>query len=144
MIKSLTIASLALAVALSTTSVSSADEKPHRLDDAWTSALLGQEPVLSPQQFAKLNNLAFQAAAVRVCEGFELDQNKFTAALDEATAPAKEDLAPETLDARQAFILIEFGTRYGLFLAEGEAKDESFCKNAKELKGKTDIPNVWE
>lgn len=136
--------SMALASILVTTTAFSADEKTHRLDDAWKSALLGEEPILAPQQFAKLNNLAFQAAAVRVCDGFELDQAKFTAALEDATAAAKDDLTPEALDTRQAFILIEFGMRYGLFIAEGEAQDKSFCTNATELKAKADIPNVWE
>lgn len=136
--------SIALAALLLTSPAISADEKTHRLDNAWKSALLGEEPILAPQQFAKLNNLAFQAAAVRVCDGFELDQAKFTTALEEATAASKDDLTPEALDMRQAFILIEFGTRYGLFIAEGEAEDKSFCKNAAELKTKADIPNVWE
>jgi hypothetical protein len=136
--------SMALTVVLLATPAFSADEKTHRLDDAWKSALLGEEPVLSPQQFAKLNNLAFQAAAARVCDGLELDQGKFIAALEDATAAAKDDLTPEALDTRQSFILIEFGTRYGLLIAEGEAQDESFCRNAAELKDKADIPNVWE
>jgi hypothetical protein len=136
--------SMALASILVATTAFAADEKTHRLDDAWKSALLGEEPILAPQQFAKLNNLAFQAAAVRVCDGFELDQAKFTAALEDATAAAKDDLTPEALDTRQAFILIEFGMRYGLFIAEGEAQDKSFCTNATELKAKADIPNVWE
>jgi hypothetical protein len=121
-----------------------ADETPQRLGDAWKSALLGAEPVLTPQQFAKLNNLAYQSAAVRVCEGFEINAEKFNAAIADATAPAKDDLSDEEFQVHQSFVLIEFGMRYGLFLAEGKAQDKSFCANAAELKTKTEIPNIWE
>jgi hypothetical protein len=134
----------AMAVSVFLTSAVAADDAPHRLGDAWKSALLGAEPVLTPQQFAKLNNLAYQSAAIRVCDGFEINAAKFNAAIADATAPAKSDLTDEEFQAHQAFVLIEFGMRYGLFLAEGEADDKSFCANAAELKTKSDIPNIWE
>ena len=38
---------------------------------------IGQEPILTDKQFAMLNNLAFQAAVTKICDGYELDQNKF-------------------------------------------------------------------
>jgi hypothetical protein len=144
--KSFMIAASAIAstLVLSMGSAISAEEKTQRLNDAWASALIGDEPVLSAKQTAKLNNLAFQAAATRVCEGFELSQDKFIAALEDATASDKTDLSDDAIAMRQSFILVDFGMRYGLLLAEGEAQDESFCKNAAELKTKADIPNVWE
>ncbi len=119
------------------------DAPPQRLTEAWKSALAGGEPVVSPQQYAKLNNLAFQAAAARVCEGFELDEAKFTAALADATAP-KADLSPEDTALQQDFVLVEFGMRYGMLIAEGEAQEKSFCDNAAALKKQTEVPVVWE
>jgi hypothetical protein len=46
----------------------------NRLDEAWKDAVGDQENILTEKQFAMLNNLAFQAAASKVCDGFELDQ----------------------------------------------------------------------
>jgi hypothetical protein len=137
--------SAALAISLLMPSVVSAEEaSTHRLGSAWQSALAGSEPVLTPQQFAKLNNLAYQSAATRVCDGFEIDQAKFTTALADATAPGKSGLSDDETRLHQTFVLIEFGARYGLFLAEGNAQKQSFCASAVELKGKADIPLVWE
>ena len=98
--------------------------------------------VIAPQQFAKLNNLAFQAAATRVCKGFELDEAKFTDALGEAAVP-RDGLSPEEIAIQQDFVLVEFGMRYGLLIAEGKTANQSFCANADALRT-SDVPNVWE
>lgn len=131
------------ALAFSVSSAQAADEKTDRLAEAWKSALAAEEPVLSAQQIAKVNNLAFQAAATRVCDGFELSHDKFVAALEDATQSEKTNLSDDAIAVRQSFILVDFGMRYGLFIAEGEGQDKSFCGNAAELK-KSDVPNVWE
>lgn len=115
-----------------------------RLTNAWSSALRGAEPVLTPAQFAKLNNLAYQAAAVRICDGFEISEAKFSSALAEATKPAKSDLSEDDIALHQNFVLVEFGMRYGLLLAEGNVEKTAFCAGAAELKSATDVPNIWE
>jgi hypothetical protein len=62
-------------------------EDDNRLDEAWKDAIGDQENILTDKQFAMLNNLAFQAAVTKACEGFELDQSKFAKAITDATTP---------------------------------------------------------
>ncbi len=114
-----------------------------QLDEAWKDALAGTEGVLTEKQFAMLNNLAYQSAATRVCDGLDLNPEKFAKELD-AAAATEADLTDEENTTRQAVILIELGVRTGLFLAEGNANKDAFCKNATDLKGKADVPNVWD
>jgi hypothetical protein len=65
-----------------TTSVLAEDQADdNRLDEAWTDAVGDDENILTEKQFAMLNNLAFQAAVTKVCEGFDLDQSKFAKAI---------------------------------------------------------------
>ena len=71
------------------------DDDDGRLDDAWEDAIGDQEPVLTDKQFALLNNLAFQAAAAKVCDGFTLDPDKFAAGIAVATSPAPANLSDE-------------------------------------------------
>lgn len=116
-----------------------------RLHEAWETALAGQENVLTPQQFAKLNNLAYQAAVVRVCDGFEIDGKKFRAQLSEATEPSHgATLSDDEYRTHTTFVLVEFGTRYGLLIAEGNATKAPFCEKAAALRKDADIQNVWE
>jgi hypothetical protein len=120
------------------------DDDDNRLDDAWEDAVADQEPVLTEKQFALLNNLAFQAAVTKVCDGYELDPDKFAAGIAEATSPAPEGLSDEDAEAWKTAVLIRFGTTYGLFLAEGNDEDDDFCESAKELKADSEVPNVWQ
>jgi hypothetical protein len=115
-----------------------------RLDEAWKDAIGDQEPVLTEQQFAKLNNLAFQAAVTKICDNYALDTEKFTQGVAEATVPANASMTPEQQEHFKTAVLIRFGTTYGLFLAEGNAKPASFCASAKELKDAKDVPNYWQ
>lgn len=119
-------------------------EDDFRLDDAWEDAIGDQEPILTEVQFAKLNNLAFQAAASKVCDGFALDQDKFSTAIIEAATPAPEGLSEAEADHWEAAVLIRFGTTYGLLLAEGNQHPKEFCASAAELKADKEIPNVWQ
>lgn len=120
------------------------DDDDNRLDDAWEDAVSDQEPVLTDKQFALLNNLAFQAAATKVCDGYTLDPDKFAAGIAEATSPAPEGMSDEDAETWKTAVLIRFGTTYGLFLAEGNDEDDEFCESAKELKADSDVPNVWQ
>ena len=116
-----------------------------RLHDAWEDALAGQEQVLTPQQFAKLNNLAYQAAVVRVCDGFEVDGAKFRAQLTEATEPPHgATLSEDEYKTHTTFVLIEFGTRYGLMIAEGNATKASFCEKAAAFRKDAEVQSIWE
>ena len=55
-----------------------------RLDEAWKDAIGDQEGILTEKQFAMLNNIAFQAAVTKICDGYELDPSKFAKAINDA------------------------------------------------------------
>lgn len=134
----------AMAACLFGTAAPAAEQKSHRLDGAWSGLVAGAEPVLTPQQTAKINNLAYQAAVTRICDGFELNEDRFMAALADATAKSDDKLPDEALVARHNFLLIDLGMRVGVFIAEGAANKDSFCSSASELKAQSELPPVWE
>ncbi|MBN9021677.1 MAG: hypothetical protein J0H08_06215 [Rhizobiales bacterium] len=117
-----------------------------RLDDAWADLSVDQEPILSELQFAKLNNVAFQAAVTKICDGYQLDQQKFADAVADATFPAPEKTAtdPSLMKQWETAVYFRLGANYGLFLAEGNANADSFCESAAELKADPSVPNVWQ
>ena len=57
-------------------------------------SVVDQEPILTEAQFAKLNNLAFQAAVTKICDGYDLDQTKFAEGVSDATYPAPRRRRP--------------------------------------------------
>lgn len=120
------------------------DDDDDRLDDAWEDAVGDQEPILTDKQFALMNNLAYQAAVSKVCDGYTLDPEKFAAGIAEATSPAPEGMSDEDAEAWKTAVLIRFGTTYGLFLAEGNDDDDEFCESAKELRDDSGVPNIWQ
>ena len=92
-----------------------------------------------------LNNLAFQAAVTKVCEGFELDQAKFANAITDATTPLPNpDMSEEDKKIWETAVIMRLGATYGVLLAEGNTRPEQFCASAKELKADPDVPNVWQ
>jgi len=115
-----------------------------RLDNAWADVVVDQEPILTEAQFAKLNNLAFQAAATKICDGYDLDQNKFAEGLSDATYPAPDGLSEDEMKQWETAVYFRLGTTYGLFLAEGNAKPDDFCTSADDLKADSSVPNVWK
>jgi hypothetical protein len=133
---------LAAVFVLSGAAIASADDL--RLDDAWEDAVGDQENILTEAQFATLNNLAFQAAVPKVCDGYALDDAKFAQAMSEAAVPPSADLTPEQMKEWETAVLIRFGTTYGLFLAEGNAGKEAFCASAAELRNNTEVPHYWK
>lgn len=135
---------LALGAGLATAAYAVEDGNDRKLGDAWEDAIGDQEPILTEKQFAMLNNLAFQAAASKVCDGFALDHDKFTAGIAEAASPPPPDLSEEEADHWEAAVLIRFGTSYGLLLAEGNDDEEDFCASAADLKADAEVPNVWQ
>jgi len=117
----------------------------NRLDEAWKDAIGDQENILTEKQFAMLNNLAFQAAATKVCDGFELDQAKFAKAITDATTPLPNpDMSEDDIKIWETAVIMRLGATYGVLLAEGNTRSEQFCASAKELKADPDVPNVWQ
>jgi hypothetical protein len=136
------------AVTLGLAGVASADDTSDdlRMDDAWTDLTVDQEPILTDLQFAKLNNLAFQAAVTKICDGYELDQTKFADGVADATYPAPETAttSPDLMKQWETAVYFRLGASYGLLLAEGNAHDDQFCASAAELKADPEVPNVWK
>ncbi|WP_162914447.1 hypothetical protein [Taklimakanibacter lacteus] len=116
----------------------------HRLDDAWKAAIEEQEGVLTPQQFATVNGLAYQAAVSRLCAGFEIDNVKYAKAVNAIVNSGGDKLSDELKLERQTGILIAIGTSYGLFLAEGAARKDAFCASATETRNDKETPHLWE
>lgn len=139
-----TLLCLAACLFIAMAPATAADDDNDRLDDAWEDALGDNEPILTDKQFALLNNLAFQAAAAEICDGFTLDGDKFSAAITEATTPPPPDMSEEDAKHWEQAVLIRFGTSYGILLAEGNDEDDEFCESAKSLKSDSEVPNVWK
>jgi len=117
-----------------------------RRDEVWADLTVDQEPILTDLQFAKLNNLAFQAAVTKICDGYELDQKKFADGVADATYPAPEATATnaDLMKQWETAVYFRLGASYGVFLAEGNAHVDKFCASASELKADPEVPNVWQ
>ena len=140
------LAAAALLIVSVTASVLAEDQADdNRLDEAWKDAVGDDENILTEKQFAMLNNLAFQAAVTKVCEGFDLDQSKFAKAITDATTPLPNpDMSEEDIKVWETAVIMRLGATYGVLLAEGNTRPEQFCASAKELKADPDVPNVWQ
>jgi hypothetical protein len=110
------------------------DADNDRADAAWTDFLETEGAILADAQFAALNNLAFQAAAVRVCEGHGLAAETFGKAIGDIIGATDKELSDEDAEARKTAILVAFGARYGLFIAEAHGDKADFCDAAAKLK----------
>jgi len=136
---------IALAVVAATAVPAFAEEPADdRMVGAWEDAIGDQEPILTDKQFAALNNLAFQAAVTKVCDGYQIDQAKFSQGFADATGEAPAGLTPEETGHWHAAVLFRFGATYGLFLAEGNADATGFCASAAELKAESETPKFWQ
>jgi len=114
------------------------DADDDRADAAWADFLETEGAILADAQFAALNNLAFQAAAVRVCDGHGLAKETFGKAIGDVIASGDKELSEEDAEARKTAILVAFGARYGLFIAEAHGDKPDFCTAAAKLKAEPD------
>ncbi len=106
-----------------------------RMNNAWEDLVETEGSLLGNAQFTELTHLAYQTAAVRVCDSHSLDQAKIGAALEGIlNGEVSPNLTPAQQDERTAAVLIAFGARYGLFLAEAHADTSVFCQSALKLK----------
>lgn len=105
-----------------------------RFHAAWDALLAEEGHFLTPPQFAGLNSLAFQAAIVRICDNQKLDQDAFAQKLNTLIDGNERKLEDEQAEQRKAAIMVAFGARFGIFLAEGSQDKHAFCNSADELK----------
>ena len=131
-----------LALAVSSTLLSSAFAQPavpegtddKRLHAAWEDLLETEGSLLGGRQAHDLTNLAYPSAIVRVCDSFAFDREALGKALDEILAAGDKTSTAVQNEERSAAILIAFGARYGLFIAEGHSDRKVFCEAGAKLK----------
>lgn len=105
---------------------------------AWQDVLENEGALLTPQQFVRLTNLAYQTAVVRVCDSLTMDKAAVSRALGEFLDSPDPALTDAQVQERTAAILIAFGARYGLFIAEAHTNTATFCATAAEMKANPD------
>lgn len=76
------------------------DAANNRLHAAWDALAKGEGEFLSTKQFASLNNLAYQAAIVRLCDGHELDHEAFRRKIEDVIKDTDKKLSDEQADLR--------------------------------------------
>lgn len=144
--RKLTSAALAISAFCMLSSYASAQETVNatsdnkRIDAAWEDLLETEGNLLSNAQFVTLTNLAYQAASARVCDNHALDKDKIGKELDKILTAGNPQLTSDQNDERIAAILISFGARYGLFIAEGRADKEDFCANGDKFEASHSTP----
>jgi hypothetical protein len=111
-----------------------AETDNHRLDDAWKAALMDQEGVITQQQHATINSIAYHAAAARLCDGLDLDTDKVATAMNAIATPADAAMEDEHVLERLTHIVMTLGVAKGLFIAEGSLKKTEFCADAMSSK----------
>lgn len=121
------------ALLMATAAVASPDNTG-RLHGAWADLNKAEGDILSMSQFASLNNLAFQAAVVRVCDGRQLDSERFGVEMDHLLADAEKTLSASLFEQKKVAVLVAFGARFGLFLAEANQDKPAFCAAGAKLK----------
>lgn len=105
---------------------------------AWQDVLENEGTLLTPPQFVRLTNLAYQTAVVRVCNSLTMDKGAVSRALGEFLDSPDPALTDVQVQERTAAILIAFGARYGLFIAEAHLNTAAFCATAAEMKANPD------
>ena len=102
-----------------------------RLDEAWKDGIGDQEPVLTDQQFAKLNNLAFQAAVTKICDGYNLDDKKFADGMSDATTPTNASMSADDQKQWETAVLIRFGTDLRPAPCRGQRQARGFLRERR-------------
>lgn len=101
-----------------------------RIDDAWKAALENTDGLLTDQQHATLNSIAYHSAAALLCDGIDINPDSVAKAMDGILAAAPADLTDDQQLQRYTDILLMLGTTKGIILAEGALHQQEFCANA--------------
>lgn len=104
------------------------------------------ESTLNEPQVQVLKDIAHQKAVVLTCEGFTIDDARFTGVLEAAyPTDAEFDALDEAgqIQLRSVTMLV-LGTFLGGNLAIASADKDAWCTSAAEEKARTDAPNrIW-
>jgi hypothetical protein len=140
------IASLSMALALIVGGSSAVQAASPKTDFVREQALALVEGSLTPDQFTKLQVIAYQSAIANVCEGFTIDEAKFNKAF-EALAPVD---AARMSDDQKAYhdkhILVIFGVLVGGEFNAISDDISAACEDAAKQKADPDMLTdlVWQ
>ena len=130
---------------LSGTALAQSTQAPHEmLELAWQEAEETLGGVLTPRQNAQLNDLAHAAAVDSLCEGFNVDADKFKAEFQQLAPEEGESMSAEEMDYFKQHLLVNYGLVVGLFLSEGALDQEGFCRAAEEARNDPEVAHLWQ
>lgn len=113
------------------------------LEAAWAAAVGEIEGVIDAGELSTINQVAYQAAVARLCDGFDLDVEEIAAVTNTMLGGGPADLDATAQVARHTEILIALGTVHGLFLAEGSRHHDRFCAEATEARDAPGFDHHW-
>ena len=120
-------------------------QAPHEmLAAAWDDIEKTVDGTLTPRQHVRLNDIAHAAAVDALCDGFNLDANKFKAEFAELEPDDKDNMSADEIDYFQKHLLVNYGLVAGLFMAEGALDQEGFCKAAEEDRNDPETASLWQ
>ncbi|MGI9382181.1 MAG: hypothetical protein ACR2PO_03435, partial [Methyloligellaceae bacterium] len=111
---------------------------------AWENAIVLLDGVLGAKQRAGLNILAYHAAVAAICDGFKLDQTKFSGAFSKLEHAEDAKMSEAEKRYFERHLLVNYGMMVGTFIAEAGASTETFCAHAAEEKAEKDAVHYWE
>lgn len=103
------------------------------LPEAWSIINGLTEDQLGPKQTQLLDGVAFSLAQQAVCEDKPADHEQLAGDFDNLTRNLTADLTAEQAIYYQRHLLVNFGMRVGVLVAEGVRDRDVFCAPAPEF-----------
>lgn len=114
-----------------------------KINPAWQRLDTLTGSYLTEGQQQTVQELAFAAAAGDICDGLNVDHDKFVAAFQIFDDEKLKAMSPEEQQLRKQKLLVVYGIATGLFAAEGMLVEDKFCAAAEELRAKSP-DHFWE
>lgn len=111
----------------------------------WSKATDLLDGILTPEQHAELNILAFSTAVAGLCDGFSLDKDKFGKGMETLKHESEADMSAEEMAYFEKHLTFSYGVAVGLSLAEGSMDQSGFCAAATEHRNDPEAHlHYWE
>lgn len=123
-----------LAAAANSFAVEDSDAILDKISPAWERLDTLTQSYLSDEQQKRVQQLAFAAAAADICDGFEVDKEKFIKAFEDFDGEKQKTLPDEEQKLWKDKLLVAYGIATGLFAAEGMLVNDQFCSAAEDLR----------
>lgn len=111
-----------------------------KLDPAWSRIGAQVEAQLGKQGQRVFIDLAYSSVVVEMCQGFQLDEQKFKNGFSVIETERYKGLTPEQQKDFERDVAMFYGTYRGLLTAEGLLDTPSFCSAASNLRQSGQIP----